>query len=301
MEGIRLNKYISDSGFCSRREADQYIETGYVTVNGKRAELGTRVLTGDKVKVNGTLVKEETKQVYIILNKPVGIVSTTDPAEPDNIVDFIHHEKRIFPIGRLDKDSQGLIMLTNNGDIVNQILRAENNHKKEYVVTVDRPVTDEFVYKMSHGVPILDRVTRKCEVERLSTYTFRIVLSQGLNRQIRRMCEYFSYNVTKLERVKLMHIELGKLPVGHWRNLTAEEVAAMFKLLEGSVKVDTISKTAKQQKSKSATVAPNIATKPEAKKKQEREHTKSLTNKPKRHRKPSGKRIGKSRPDKFSR
>lgn len=299
MEGVRLNKYIGDSGFCSRREADKLIEEGRVKVNGKRGELGTRVLPGDKVIVDGYSIAVENEQVYIILNKPVGVVCTTDPADPDNIVDFVGHEKRIFPIGRLDKDSQGLILLTNNGDIVNQILRAENDHKKEYVVTVNRPISDEFVEKMQHGVPILDRVTRKCEVEKLSTNTFRIVLSQGLNRQIRRMCEYFSYEVTKLIRVKLMNIELGKLPIGQWRNLTSEELQGMFKLLESSVKVDTISKTAKKTKatkSKSAG-APAKADQPKGKAKSHSKPTSKFT--PKAKPSGTGKRIGKSRPDRI--
>ena len=230
----RLNKYISSSGICSRREADRFIEEGRVTINGKRATLGMRVLPGQKVKVNGSLIVNDVEPVYIAFNKPVGIVSTTDPQEKDNIVDFIRHQQRIFPVGRLDKDSQGLILLTNDGDIVNKILRAGNNHKKEYLVTVNRPITEEFLTKMAHGVPILDRVTRKCEIKMISPYIFHITLIQGLNRQIRRMCEYFNYEVTKLERIQIMHIKLGNLKQGYWRNLTEPELETLFDMIEDS-------------------------------------------------------------------
>lgn len=232
----RLNKYISASGFCSRREADKYIESGNVTINGKRAVIGARVLPGQKVKVNGELIENKVEPVYIAFNKPVGIVSSTNPLERDNIVDFIRHEQRIFPIGRLDKDSQGLILLTNDGDIVNKILRAGNNHKKEYIVTVDRPITEDFLTRMSQGVPILDRVTRRCEIEKINPYTFKIGLIQGLNRQIRRMCEYFSYDVLKLERVQIMNIKLDKLGQGNWRSLTPTELEGLFDMLEASEK-----------------------------------------------------------------
>ncbi|MDH6357317.1 23S rRNA pseudouridine(2604) synthase RluF [Parabacteroides sp. PF5-9] len=232
----RLNKYISNSGYCSRREADRFIESGNVTINGKRATIGMRVYPGQKVKVNGELIVNKIEPVYIALNKPVGIVSTTDPAEKHNIVNFISHEQRIFPIGRLDKDSQGLILLTNDGDIVNKILRAGNNHKKEYIVTVNKPITKEFLTKMAQGVPILDRVTRRCELEQINPYTFKISLIQGLNRQIRRMCEYFNYDVLKLERIQIMNIKLGTLGQGNWRDLTVPELEGLFDMLENSEK-----------------------------------------------------------------
>ncbi len=224
--GIRLNKFISDSGICSRREADRYIENGHVFVNGKRAEIGSTVTRKDKVLLNGLLIepKKEDDFVVLALNKPTGIVSTTERSEPDNIVSFVGYHERIFPIGRLDKDSQGLIFLTNNGDIVNKILRAGNAHEKEYIVTVNRPITDDFVEKMSSGIPILGRVTKKCHVEKISEFVFSIILVQGLNRQIRRMCEYLGYSVTKLERIRIMNISLKGIPVGDWRYLTAKEM-----------------------------------------------------------------------------
>lgn len=230
----RLNKYISASGYCSRREADRFIESGNVTINGKRAEIGARVLPGQKVRVNGNLISHEVEPIYIAFNKPIGVVSTTDRTDKNNIIDFISHEQRIFPIGRLDKDSQGLILLTNDGDIVNKILRAGNNHKKEYVVTVNRPITEEFLTQMAEGVPILDRVTRRCELKKINPYTFKITLIQGLNRQIRRMCEYFNYEVTKLERTQIMNIKLGKLGQGNTRELTPAELEGLFDLLEKS-------------------------------------------------------------------
>ena len=230
----RLNKYISSSGFCSRRDADRLIEEGRVTINGKRALVGMRVLPGQKVKVNGELIVNSIEPVYIAFNKPTGIVSTTDTQEKDNIVNFIRHEQRIFPIGRLDKDSQGLILLTNDGDIVNKILRAGNNHKKDYLVKVNKPVTKDFLTKMSQGVPILDRVTRRCEIVEINPFTFQISLIQGLNRQIRRMCEYFDYEVIKLERIQIMNIKLGNLGQGNWRNLTEPELEGLFNMLENS-------------------------------------------------------------------
>ncbi len=232
----RLNKYISASGYCSRREADKYIESGNVTINGKRAQLGDRVLPGQKVKVNGNLIENEIEPIYIAFNKPVGIVSTTDTQEKDNIIDYISYEQRIFPIGRLDKDSQGLILLTNDGDIVNKILRAGNNHKKEYIVTVNKPITPDFLTRMSQGVPILDRVTRKCQIEKITPNIFKISLTQGLNRQIRRMCEYFGYEVVKLERISIMNIKLDKLGQGNWRPLTLQELEGLFDLLQDSEK-----------------------------------------------------------------
>ncbi|GEM_PF-96674 len=230
----RLNKYISGSGYCSRRKADQLIEEGQVTIDGKRATIGMRVLPGQKVKVRGELIKRDVEPVYIAFNKPVGIVSTTDLQEPANIVEFISHEQRIFPIGRLDKDSQGLILLTNDGDIVNKILRVGNNHKKEYLVRVNKPITQEFLTRMAQGVPILDRVTRRCEIREINPYTFQISLIQGLNRQIRRMCEYFDYEVVKLERIQIMNIKLGNLGQGNYRNLTPDELEGLFDLLEKS-------------------------------------------------------------------
>ena len=232
----RLNKYISESGMCSRRDADRYIEQGNVHINGRRAQVGDQVLPGDVVKVNGQVVepRDEEDLVFIALNKPVGIVSTTDSAEKDNIQRFVGHSERIFPIGRLDKDSQGLIFLTSNGDLVNKILRAGNNHEKEYLVTVDKPVTREFVEGMSNGVPILGTVTKRCKVEKVSRFVFRITLVQGLNRQIRRMAEYFGYEVTRLERVRIMNVSLQGLPVGAWRDLTEKELAVLFDAIRDS-------------------------------------------------------------------
>lgn len=226
----RLNKYISESGICSRREADRYIEQGNVRINGQRASVGDQVLPGDTVKVNGQLIepRAEEDQVFIALNKPVGIVSTTDDAERDNIQRFVGHTVRIFPIGRLDKDSQGLIFMTSNGDLVNKILRAGNNHEKEYLVTVNKPITKAFIDGMSGGVPILGTVTKKCRVTQESRFVFRMVLVQGLNRQIRRMAEHFGYEVTRLERLRIMNISLGNLPVGQWRDLTPEELAVLM-------------------------------------------------------------------------
>lgn len=233
---IRLNKYISESGICSRREADRYIEQGNVFLNGKRATIGDQVNPGDVVKVNGQLIepREAEDLVFIALNKPVGIVSTTEDSERDNIVDFVNHSKRVFPIGRLDKDSQGLIFLTNHGDLVNKILRAGNDHEKEYLVTVDKPVTDDFIRGMGAGVPILGTVTKKCKVRKEAPFVFRITLVQGLNRQIRRMCEHFGYEVTKLERTRIMNVGLSGLPLGEWRDLTDDELMALFKLIENS-------------------------------------------------------------------
>lgn len=230
----RLNKYISNSGYCSRREADKHIEEGRVKINGKKATLGMRVLPGQKVTVCGELIENSVEPVYIAYNKPVGIVCTTDEQERDNIVSQIAHEQRIFPIGRLDKDSQGLILLTNDGDIVNKILRAGNNHKKEYIVKVDKPITPEFLTRMANGVPILDRVTKKCQIEEINPYMFKITLIQGLNRQIRRMCEYFNYQVVKLERIQVMNVKLGNLGQGNWRDLTEKELNSLFDMLEES-------------------------------------------------------------------
>jgi 23S rRNA pseudouridine2604 synthase len=224
---VRLNKYLSETGTCSRREADQWIEAGRVTVNGSPAALGTQVQDGDIVQVDGHPLPERPGRVYIALNKPVGIECTTDRSVQDNIVDFVGHRERVFPVGRLDKDSEGLILLTNDGDVVNTILRAENEHEKEYVVTVDRPLSEEFLTGMASGVPVLGTVTNPCRLTPVGRNTFRIVLTQGLNRQIRRMCEYFGYTVRRLQRVRIMQLRLGDLPLGRWRNLTPEEVRAL--------------------------------------------------------------------------
>jgi 23S rRNA pseudouridine2604 synthase len=232
----RLNKYISESGICSRREADRYIEQGNVRINSKRASVGDQVLPTDTVMVNGQIIepRAEEDQVFIALNKPVGVVSTTDSAERDNIQRFVGHTVRIFPIGRLDKDSQGLIFMTSNGDLVNKILRAGNNHEKEYLVTVDKPISKAFIDGMSGGVPILGTVTKKCRVSQESRCVFRIVLVQGLNRQIRRMAEHFGFDVTRLERQRIMNINLGNLPVGQWRDLTSKELAVLMNSIRDS-------------------------------------------------------------------
>lgn len=241
-EEIRINKFISEKGICSRREADKLIEAGRVTINGIKAETGSKVKPEDEVRVDGKLLKDRESLVYIALNKPVGIISTTEKKVKDNIVDFVNHPKRIFPIGRLDKDSQGLILLTNDGDIVNKILRAGNNHEKEYIVTVDKPITPEFVKRMANGVRILGIITKPCIVKQESKYVFRIILTQGLNRQIRRMCEFFGYKVLKLKRIRIMNIHLGDLPIGKWRNLTEEELKTLNKLISNSIKTEEASK-----------------------------------------------------------
>ncbi len=220
----RLNKYLSEVGYCSRREADKLIDQGRVTINGKVPEMGTKVAPEDQVHVDGELINQpKEKHVYLAFNKPVGIVCTTAQNEKDNIIDYINYPKRIFPIGRLDKPSEGLIFLTSDGDIVNKILRARNNHEKEYVVTVNKLISPQFIKRMSNGIPILDTVTRKCEVEQISKFTFRIVLTQGLNRQIRRMCEHLGYEVITLKRIRIMNVALD-VPVGQWRYLTEAEL-----------------------------------------------------------------------------
>ena len=224
---ISLNKYISSTGICSRREADKWIDAGRVKINGKTAQKGNRVFENDVVKVDGKPLKSKPQSVYIALNKPPGITSTTDLKDKDNIIDFVNHPKRIFPIGRLDKASSGLILLTNDGDIVNKILRTENNHQKEYIVSVNKPITDDFVYRMRKGVPILGTITKECYVKRLNDKKFKIILTQGLNRQIRRMCEYFDYKVVTLKRVRIMNIKLADLKVGKWRDLTKEELRVL--------------------------------------------------------------------------
>jgi len=235
----RINKYLSEIGHCSRRGADKLLEQGRITINGKVPELGEKVQEGDVVAVDGNVVGNRTeKHVYIALNKPRGIVCTTDRSvEKDNIVDFVGHPQRIFPIGRLDKPSEGLILMTSDGDIVNKILRARNNHEKEYVVSVDRPIRQEFITKMRNGVPILDTVTRKCYVEQMGARSFRIILTQGLNRQIRRMCEHLGYRVTKLKRVRIMNINLD-LPLGDWRDLKTHELKELRRLCETSSKTN---------------------------------------------------------------
>jgi 23S rRNA pseudouridine2604 synthase len=233
---IRLNKFIAESGICSRREADRFIEKGFVLINGRKAKLADQVYPGDKVVVNGNHLepREAEDTIYLAFNKPVGVTTTTEEHTADNIINYVNHSARIFPIGRLDKDSQGLIFLTNDGDIVNKILRAENAHEKEYLVTVDKPITDKFVEGMMHGVPVLGVVTRKCKVVKETPFIFRIVLIQGLNRQIRRMCEHFGYQVVKLERVRIMNVSLKGLPLGEWRDLTKEELQGIFKLIANS-------------------------------------------------------------------
>jgi 23S rRNA pseudouridine2604 synthase len=227
---VRLNKFISETGVCSRREADAWIEAGRVSVNGRRAELGTQVGEGDAVTVDGRPIGARRQPVYIALNKPVGITCTTERHVEGNIVDFVGHRERIFPIGRLDKESEGLILLTNQGDIVNEILRVENRHEKEYVVTVDRPFDDAFLAGMAGGVrlPELEVTTQRCVVERIAPRVFRIVLTQGLNRQIRRMCEVFGYDVRRLQRVRIVNVTLGGLKVGRWRDLTPTELAGLL-------------------------------------------------------------------------
>jgi len=225
---MRINKYLSETGVCSRREADQWVEAGRVSVNGVVAVLGTKVGTEDLVELDGRPLDSRPERVYLALNKPIGIECTTDRQVPDNIVDFVRHRERVYPIGRLDKDSEGLILLTNDGDIVNRVLRAEHEHEKEYLVSVDRPLTPGFLAGMARGVPVLDTITNPCRITQVGRNTFRIVLTQGLNRQIRRMCEYFDYTVRRLQRVRIMHIHLGSLPLGKWRDLTAAEIKPLL-------------------------------------------------------------------------
>lgn len=256
-KSIRINKFISESGICSRREADRFIEQGVVVLNGRKANIGDQVKAGDRVSVNGKELepRKEDEIVFIALNKPVGIISTTESHVQDNIVHFVNHSKRLFPIGRLDKDSQGLIFLTNDGDIVNKILRAGNKHEKEYVVTVNKPLTQRMLTGMANGVPILGVTTKKCKVVQEGVNKFRIILVQGLNRQIRRMCSHFGYNVRKLERVRIMNIDLKGLPVGHWRDLTENEMKVIYDLLKDSTGLEEKKSNSKGavQKGKSAT------------------------------------------------
>jgi 23S rRNA pseudouridine2604 synthase len=278
---IRLNKFISESGMCSRREADEHIEKGRVFINKKRAAIGDLVHVGDRVVVNGIALepRKGDDTIFIALNKPVGIESTTDEEVSHNIIRFVNHSKRIFPIGRLDKDSQGLIFLTNNGDLVNKILRAGNNHEKEYVVTVNKPLTQTVINSMANGVPMLGVMTKKCKIELVTPNTFRITLIQGLNRQIRRMCEHFGYEVIKLERIRIMNIGLKGLPIGDWRDLTESEMKTIFSMLEKSSTEDKKKTTSKPISKKSNT---------------SKHHGSSQTHKPKNgSRSNAGKRVNK--------
>ncbi|QGK76942.1 23S rRNA pseudouridine(2604) synthase RluF [Flavobacterium sp. SLB02] len=237
----RLNKFIGETGYCSRREADKLIEEGRVTINGVVPEMGTKVSQNDEVRIDGKLIIEKhEKLVYLAFNKPVGIECTTNLEVRNNIVDYINYPKRIFPIGRLDKASEGLIFMTNDGDIVNKILRARNNHEKEYTVTVNKPITERFIQRMGNGIPILDTVTKKCKVEQISQFTFKIILTQGLNRQIRRMTEYLGYDVTALKRIRIINISLD-VPVGRYRDLTDDEIKELNHLIEPSSKTEEAS------------------------------------------------------------
>jgi 23S rRNA pseudouridine2604 synthase len=237
----RINKFLSETGYCSRREADKLLEEGRITINGNVPEMGTKVSPDDEVRVDGKLVREKRdKHVYLAFHKPVGIECTTNLEVRNNIVDYINYPKRIFPIGRLDKASEGLIFMTDDGDIVNKILRARNNHEKEYVVTVNKPITDRFIERMSNGIPILDTVTKKCKVEQISKVVFRIVLTQGLNRQIRRMCDYLGYDVVALKRTRIINISLD-VPQGRYRDLTEAEIKELNTLIEPSSKTEEAS------------------------------------------------------------
>ncbi|WP_448549614.1 23S rRNA pseudouridine(2604) synthase RluF [Thalassotalea fusca] len=264
----RLNKFISESGFCSRREADKLIESGSVTINDQLPELGTKVSPGDIVKVNGKIInasdENKSDRVYIAYNKPIGITCTTERHVRGNIIDEINHKERIFPIGRLDKPSEGLIFLTSDGDIVNKILRAENAHDKEYVVTVDKPISERFIERMSRGVPILGTITKPCIVKMQSKHVFRIILTQGLNRQIRRMCEYLGYEVTKLKRTRIMNVELRGLKVGQWRNLTDKEMQEINVAVADSSKTASITSDSTKSTTPKSKATKNDAQKPVA-------------------------------------
>lgn len=238
----RLNKFISETGFCSRRSADKMIQGGKVTVNGKIPEMGTQVSETDYVEISGKPLKSKEEFVYLAFNKPVGITCTTEHKIKGNIIDFINFPKRIFPIGRLDKPSQGLIFLTNDGDIVNKILRSGNNHEKEYIVTVDKPISPDFIKNMANGIPMLQTITKKCFIKKESKYVFRIILTEGLNRQIRRMCEYLGYAVVKLERLRIMNVSVDKIPLGKWRYLTKKELTGIYELVLDSIKTEDGSK-----------------------------------------------------------
>ena len=234
--GIRINKFLSEAGVCSRREADRQVELGNITIDGKVAETGARVLPGQTVLFQGKKVSKEEEMILIAFHKPVGIVCTAEKREKNNVIDYINYPKRIYPIGRLDKDSEGLLLLTNNGDIVNKMMRSGNMHEKEYIVTVNRPVTESFIHGLANGVPLaeLNTMTRKCHVKQIGKNQFKIILTQGLNLQIRRMCEYFGYRVEKLVRTRIMNIELGDLPVGTYRDVTTEEYRQLLSLIKDS-------------------------------------------------------------------
>ena len=254
----RLNKYISESGMCSRRAADRYIEQGNVFINGRKAKVGDQVYFGDLITVNGQTIepKQVDNSILLAFNKPVGVTSTTEAGVKSNIVDYVNHSERVFPIGRLDKDSQGLIFMTNNGDLVNKILRAGNNHEKEYLVTVNKPLTDQFITNMAKGVPVLGVMTKKCKVTKESPFIFKITLIQGLNRQIRRMCEHFGFEVTKLERIRIMNINLKGLPVGEWREFTPEELTEIHNMIAKSSSVEHAAAKRVVKKAKATTAAP---------------------------------------------
>jgi 23S rRNA pseudouridine2604 synthase len=282
----RLNKYLSEAGFCSRREGDKLIDAGRVTINGVVPEMGTKVSPNDVVAVDGEIIKNNTdKPIYLAFNKPVGIVCTTDTSvEKDNIIDYINYPKRIFPIGRLDKLSDGLIFMTDDGDIVNKILRASNNHDKEYIVTVDKPISQTFINRMASGIYLedLDRTTKKCSVKKIDSHTFRIILTQGLNRQIRRMCEYLTYEVTSLRRVRIMNIKLD-VPVGEYREFTEKELKTLHLLLEDSTKIHE-AKTAKDSPSRSSRPVKEAPTKDRAKPKDQPNRELSKGERPNRER-----------------
>lgn len=265
-DSISLNKYISDTGFCSRREADDYISQGRVTINNEIAAAGNRVYESDVVEIDGEPLRKKRKTIYIAFNKPAGITSTTDQKDKTNIIDYINHKERIFPVGRLDKESEGLIFLTNDGNIVNKILRAGNNHEKEYLVTVDKPITTDFVRNMSEGVRILRTKTKPCKVIQENKYVFRIILTQGMNRQIRRMCDALEYRVKKLVRIRIMNVSLGKLPSGHWRYLTPEEMDMINKMVAESSKTEEASrrKIARPAPVQKSTTAPEEDDSPES-------------------------------------
>ncbi len=235
-EAVRINKFLSEAGVCSRREADRRIEAGEVTIDGRVAGMGDKVLPGQRVLVNGKAVTKEEEMILLVMNKPVGIVCTAEKKEKNNVIDYLNYHKRVYPVGRLDKDSEGLLLLTNNGDIVNKMMRAGNVHEKEYIVTVNKPISESFLRGMAGGVPLVELgvTTRKCKVEQLGKRQFKIVLTQGYNRQIRRMCEYFGYRVEKLVRVRIMNISLGDLPVGKTREVTKEELDVLMRMLKGS-------------------------------------------------------------------
>tara|TARA_R110000751_G_scaffold64157_1_gene131891 strand:+ start:27029 stop:27922 length:894 start_codon:yes stop_codon:yes gene_type:complete len=282
----RLNKYLSEAGFCSRREGDKLIDAGRVTINGVVPEMGTKVSPNDVVAVDGEIIKNNTdKPIYLAFNKPVGIVCTTDTSvEKDNIIDYINYPKRIFPIGRLDKLSDGLIFMTDDGDIVNKILRASNNHDKEYIVTVDKPISQTFINRMASGIYLedLDRTTKKCSVKKIDSHTFRIILTQGLNRQIRRMCEYLTYEVTSLRRVRIMNIKLD-VPVGEYREFTEKELKTLHLLLEDSTKIHE-AKTAKDSPSRASRPVKEAPTKDRAKPKDQPSRELSKGERPNRER-----------------